>query len=82
MIVLLTPEAQRDARELPTAMRARLEGIIERLQRWPDVSGSKALVGEWKGYLRIRMGDWRVIFHVATPSVIVVRIAHRSKVYE
>jgi len=28
------------------------------------------------------MGDWRVIFHVVTPSVIVIRIAHRSKVYE
>lgn len=63
-------------------MRARLEDVITRLQRWPDVSGCKALTGEWKGYQRIRMGDWRVIFQIITPSVIVVRIAHRSKVYE
>jgi len=82
MIVLLTPNAQREAEGLPLTMRARLDDIIVRLQRWPDVSGCKPLTGEWKGHQRIRMGDWRVIFHVVTPSVIVIRIAHRSKVYE
>lgn len=82
MLVLLTPDAQREALDLPPTMRARLEAVIERLQRWPDVSGCKPLAGEWQGHQRIRMGDWRVIFHVVTPSVIVVRIAHRSKVYE
>jgi mRNA interferase RelE/StbE len=82
MIVLLTPDAQREADGLPLAMRARLQDVIARLQRWPDVSGCKPLTGEWKGHQRIRMGDWRVIFQIVTPSVIVVRIAHRSKVYE
>jgi mRNA-degrading endonuclease RelE of RelBE toxin-antitoxin system len=46
------------------------------------ISGVKALRGQWKGHCRIRMGDWRVIFEVVTPDLIVVRIAHRSTVYE
>jgi len=28
------------------------------------------------------MGEWRVIFKVVKPDLIVVRIAHRSTVYE
>jgi mRNA interferase RelE/StbE len=82
MLVLLAPDAQREADELPLTMRARLGDVISRLERWPHVSGCKPLTGEWKGHYRIRMGDWRVIFHVVTPTLIVVRIAHRSKVYE
>jgi len=31
---------------------------------------------------RIRTGDWRIIFRLLKPNVIVVRIKHRSEVYE
>ncbi len=82
MVVYLTSEAQPDADNLPFTMQARLDDIIARLERWPNVSGHKPLVGEWRGHYRIRMGDWRVIFQVVAPTVIVVRIAHRSTVYD
>jgi mRNA-degrading endonuclease RelE of RelBE toxin-antitoxin system len=49
---------------------------------WPDVSGAKPLRGDWRGHHRIRVGDRRVIFRFAAPDVIVVRIMHRSRVYE
>jgi mRNA-degrading endonuclease RelE of RelBE toxin-antitoxin system len=81
-VVYLTPEAQREADDLPFTMQARLDDILTRLERWPSVSGYKALTGRWRGHYRIRMGDWRVIFQVVAPTVIVVRIAHRPKVYE
>lgn len=35
-----------------------------------------------EGHFRIRVGDWRVIFRHVAPDVIVVRIMHRSRVYE
>ena len=82
MQVLIAPEAQADVLELPVTMRARLDGVIARLEKWPNLSGAKPLRGEWKGHYRIRMGDWRVIFKVVRPNLIVVRIAHRSAVYE
>jgi len=34
-----------------------------------------------KGHYRVRTGDWRVLFTV-NADVIVVRIEHRSKVYD
>lgn len=80
--VLLTPEAQGELRDLPLVMQARMRDVFERLSGWPTVSGAKALRHEWKGHFRIRVGDWRVIFRHVAPDIIVVRLMHRSRVYE
>lgn len=82
LIVLLDPEAQADFDALPVVIRGRVLKVFERLGAWPSVSGAKALSGGWAGHHRIRTGDWRVIFRVVSPRVIVVRIKHRSEVYE
>ena len=82
MRVLIAQDALDDVAALPVTMRARLDAVVTRLEAWPTVSGAKPLRGEWKGHYRIRMGDWRVIFKIVRPNLIVVRIAHRSTVYE
>lgn len=79
--VVLTKEAEADFVRLPATIQARVTHVLERLTAWPSVSGAKPLRGDLKGHYRIRTGDWRVIFHVEN-NVIVVRIAHRSTVYE
>lgn len=80
--VLLTPEAQVEFDRLPEGMKPRVLLVFVRLQGWPEVSGVKWLRHEWVGYARIRVGDWRVLFTFEAPEVIVVRIKHRSEVYE
>lgn len=82
MTVLLTPEAQAQLDALPVTIRTRVLKVLERLRSWPEVSGAKPLRKEWAGHHRIRTGDWRIIFRVVTPRLIVVRIQHRSEVYE
>ena len=44
----------------------------------------KRLTGEWAGYLRYRVGDWRVIYRIddSTNRVNVVVIGHRREIYE
>jgi mRNA interferase RelE/StbE len=42
----------------------------------------KALSGDWDGYFRLRVGDFRVIFQLAPESIVVVRVRHRSDVYQ
>ncbi len=79
--VRLSPEAESDKERLPTQMKYRLGDVLERLESWPQVSGVKWLKYEWAGYARIRMGDWRVILRIEN-DVLVVRIKHRSEVYE
>ena len=82
MKVFLTPEAQTDVVALPLPIRARVYGILGRLEHWPKVSGAKPLRGKLAGCYRIRTGDYRVQFHVRGDAVIVERIGHRDRFYE
>ncbi len=81
MRVVLTVDAQSEFTRLPATIQARVVGVLERLAAWPSVSGAKPMRGDLKGHYRIRTDDWRVLFRVEG-NVIVVRIAHRSTVYE
>jgi mRNA-degrading endonuclease RelE of RelBE toxin-antitoxin system len=82
MPVELVPAAARQLEALPRVIRARVMTIIQRLERWPVVSGAKPLSGKLAGRYRIRTGDYRVQFHVRTDIVIIERIGHRDGFYE
>ena len=80
--VVLTPEADRQMQKLPRVIRYRLHDVVDRLERWPEVSGAKPLRYGLKGQYRIRTGDFRVVFHVVAEEVWITRIEHRKDVYE
>jgi mRNA interferase RelE/StbE len=80
--VLLTPEADEQMRTLPRVIRYRLHDVVDRLERWPDVSGAKPLRHTLKGHYRVRTGDFRILFRVTGDEVWIVRIEHRKDVYE
>ena len=79
MKVLLSREAQRDVAELPIVIRARLHGVFQRLERWPEVSGAKPMRGELAGHYRLRTGDYRILLRVDGDRVLVERIGHRDR---
>jgi mRNA interferase RelE/StbE len=80
--VELTPEAVQQFDRLPRVLRARVNRLRERLARWPEVSGARALTGNLAGWYRLRTGDYRVRFRVLGDKVIVDKIGHRSEFYE
>ena len=90
--VIITEEAQRQIHALPVSIRARMDKIVARLERWPKVSGAKPLRGDLAGCYRMRTGDYRLQFRVirgdadanlATPDVVVIEKAgHRDGFYE
>lgn len=80
--VVLTPEAERQMQKLPRVIRYRLHDVVDRLERWPDVSGAKPLRHKLKGYYRIRTGDFRVMFRIVGEELWIIRIEHRKDVYE
>ena len=80
--VELTPEAARQFDRLPVPIRARVNRLRERLQRWPQVSGTRALSGNLAGWYRLRTGDYRVRFRVEGDTVIVDKIGHRREFYD
>jgi len=80
--VKLTPEALDQLAGLPRVIRERVGKLIERLERWPAVSGAKALSGNLAGFYRMRTGDYRLRFRVSGQTRIVDKIGHRSEFYE
>jgi len=80
--VEFTAEAKRGLEDIPLVIRLRCSAIIERLRRWPNVSGAKPLRGELKGCFRIRTGDWRIVFRPEGSLIWIVRIDNRKDVYE
>lgn len=80
--VELTPEAVENAAGLPKAIKKRLRKVLQRLAKWPAVSGAKPLKGELAGWFRVRTGDYRVRFKVEGDTVVVDKIGHRRDVYD
>ncbi|MGA2439740.1 MAG: type II toxin-antitoxin system RelE/ParE family toxin [Tepidisphaeraceae bacterium] len=81
MHVGLTAEAAAQYNKLPRSIQPRIDNIILRLVQWPKVSGVKPLVGRLAGNLRIRAGDYRIVFRVSGDKVIVWKIGNRKDVY-
>ena len=82
MPVELTPPAAGQLAKLPRVIRTRVTNILERLEKWPEVSGAKSLTGNLAGRYRIRTGDYRLQFRVAGGVVVVERIGHRDGFYD
>jgi mRNA-degrading endonuclease RelE of RelBE toxin-antitoxin system len=93
--VTLTREAAEGLEDLPLVIHSRVLWLLERLAKWPAVSGAKPLTGPLAGRYRLRTGNYRLQFHVEaqgrpkaresapeTPVVIVEKIGHRDKFYE
>ena len=78
----LTEDAQKDLRNLPRNVRARIARALDQMTTHPFRSGVKSLHGkEWRGVFRRRIGSYRVLFTADHPkrTVTVIRILVRSK---
>ena len=76
------PSARRELQKLPREVQLKLNPHIGSLSLDPRPIGSRKLKGGY-GLLRIRVGDYRVIYEVRDKIlvVLVVRVAHRREVY-
>jgi len=83
--VVLSPGAAEFYAAADRPLASKLARCFERLEGDPrHGSAIKRLKGEWAGYLRYRVGDWRVIYRIDDEAdrVDVLVIAHRREVYE
>jgi mRNA interferase RelE/StbE len=73
---------QEDIPKLPSDWKDRIRRAIEeRLTTYPDLYG-KPLRRSLKGYRKLRIGDYRVIFKIDKNIIKVLIIQHRSRVYD
>lgn len=75
--------AVRELQALPKAVQDRIRPVLHSLPGNPRPRGVKALKGSTRPLLRLRVGDYRIVYAVEDERlvVLVVRIAHRREVY-
>jgi mRNA interferase RelE/StbE len=79
MPIAFTPAATRQWMRLAPAIRERINGRLERFEatREGDVKRLRERPG-----LRLRVGDWRVIFYEEGDTIVVVAVGHRREIYD
>ncbi len=71
-----------DISDLPKLWRDKIRSAIEeKLITAPDFYG-KPLRRSLKGYRKLRVGDYRVVFRINKNKVYILAIMHRSVVYK
>jgi mRNA interferase RelE/StbE len=77
------PAALRQLRKLDSQIARRIKSTTETLRTEPRPPGVKALTGQ-RGWLRIRLGDYRIVYEVRDSElvVLVIQIGHRSQIYD
>jgi len=79
--VRITAEAQAAFLLLPLAMQTRVQQILLRLARWPNVSGTKALKRELPSASELAVGAFCSPL-IRPPDAALFRIDNRRDVYE
>lgn len=83
--VILSPDARSFYAKADAPLAKKLARGFKKLEAEPRRhNNAKPLKGDFAGYWRFRVGDWRVIYRIDDPSgtVLVLTIAHRRDVYE
>jgi mRNA interferase RelE/StbE len=83
--VLLHPDAQKVYINADKSLAKKIVRCLEQLEQTPRSHPNiKVLKGDFAGYYRYRIGDYRVIYSINDElvQVLVVAIAHRSEAYE
>jgi mRNA interferase RelE/StbE len=79
-----TPEAEDDLERLDKNLQKRIGEKLEWLQDNFDKIIPSALGSEWRGFFKLRVGDWRVIYKVKWDKnqIIIYVIDRRDKIYK
>ena len=73
---------KKDIAKLSSLWKKKIQSAIEeKLTTKPEIFG-KPLRKSLKGYRRLRVGDYRVIFRIQKKKIFVLLIEHRSIVYK
>ena len=81
--VRLTKRVTRELTALPRRQQVRVARCIDQLAENPRPEQAISMKGTWADHLRVRVGDYRIIYTIRDDEVLVlvVRIGHRREVY-
>jgi len=77
------PESITDLDNLAQVVQLRILNKIEWLSINFEQITPLPLTGEWSGFYKLRVGDYRVIyeFDIESQLIIITKVGHRSEIY-
>jgi mRNA interferase RelE/StbE len=79
--IVFTPEAAREFEALDSTVKERVEAALDQLALAPLSLRNQIKRLKGQTGLRLRVGDWRIIFQLRSDEILVLMIAHRSEAY-
>lgn len=81
--VVISPRAVKELRKIPNNMLSRVKEAVMSLRGTQRPVGSRKLVNVQPETWRIRIGDWRALYHIddGEQLVTVVHVFHRREAY-
>jgi len=78
--IRLQPAVQAQVRSIPKSI---VLTILEAIHRYAEtgIGEIRPLAGEFEGFMRLRVGDYRVFFTETADTVAVHRVANRREAY-
>lgn len=76
------PDVPNDIVKFPDNVKVRIKHAIEHRLLADPLKYGEPLRRTLKGYRKLRVGDYRVIFKVEKKTIIVLKIGHRKEVYK
>ena len=74
--------AEADLPKIPKNVQGRLAHAIERRLATDPAAYGAPLRGSLRGYSKLRVGDYRIMFKIVGNKVQILAILHRKHVYE
>jgi len=81
-IEYLKKVAAQDIPALPKSIREQIKQAIEQRLAIDPIGFGKPLRYNLKGYRRLRVGDYRIVYRIEKKTVIISAIKHRKDIYE
>ncbi|MBU1672805.1 MAG: type II toxin-antitoxin system RelE/ParE family toxin [Actinobacteria bacterium] len=72
------------ARDLKNLDKADAKRVLDKIERElkKDPGAGEQLKGKFSGFLRLRVGDYRVIYTRTKDGVLILLVSHRRDVYQ
>ena len=82
--VELTKNAQEDLDSLERSIQYRILDKLSWLEKNFEHATLLPLQGKWRGFFKLRVGDWRIIYSIHLPKhlLIVCYIDRRDQIYK
>lgn len=81
--ILFAKSAAKDYKDLNEPIKSQINEALNKLEQFgTDAPNIKPLTGDFKGYFRIRSGDYRIVFFLGKEAITIISVLHRKEVYK